>query len=385
VHLLRAIRDPRNTILIHVDSKASHLLGNDNKLQQEMDDCPCSDTIRITSKFDVQWSHWSMNLPTLWALEVAVTDYAGRWDVWINLSGDSLPVYTVDTMAETLVQLPYNFLTSSSCETNLVPTSVYHFPTWWHKRRHYTSDETEPDPIIRYQDSRGGEWKTKTLIPHFGSQWMILQADFCQWLVQELQRPESLANQFRAYLQASGKLMTDETFLPTLTMHVEAFQETLPRVNEKTGYLPWRNGTASSIQNIRFERMDEHHPTAFGVFSENQRYDVPETLSESNQLEVPRPWGPYFLGVYDLAHIRQSGALFVRKVTERIDPNMVSLLPVKHARDIPLIEWPPLLSLTEKPEWDEEYRTLYLEMVQRSSDVAEEQIIQEDEDEDEEL
>jgi hypothetical protein len=279
-----------------------------------------------------------------------------------------------------LSQLPYNFLTSSSCETNLVPTSVYHFPTWWHKRRHYTVEDTEPDPILRYYQQERGEWKTKTIVTHFGSQWMILQADFCQWLVQELQRPESLANQFRDYLQASGKLMTDETFLPTLIMHVDQFQETLPHVNEN-GYLPWHNGTASSIRNIRFERMDEHYPTAFGVFPDTQRYDVPEALASS--MEVPHAWGPYVLGVYDLARIRHSGALFVRKITDTIDPNMVRLLPVDHARDIPLIDWPPLVALTEKPEWDEEIRRLYQEMVQRSD--AEEQIQEDELEPDEEL
>jgi Core-2/I-Branching enzyme len=98
VHLLRAIRDPRNRVLVHVDLKAADLMQPDNPLQLEIEQCPCHDTVRVASKFDVQWSHWSMNLPTLWALQGAVTDYAGEWDVWINVSGDTLPVYNVNTL-----------------------------------------------------------------------------------------------------------------------------------------------------------------------------------------------------------------------------------------------------------------------------------------------
>ena len=372
LHLLRAIRDPRNQILIHVDVKAKHLIeretdespSSDNPLQREIDQCPCHNTIRVESKFDVQWSHWSMNLPTLWALQVAVDEYVGLWDVWINLSGDTLPVYTVDVMADTLSQLPYSFVTSSSCETGLLPTNVYYFPTWWHKRRHYKRDESEKDPTLQYQDT-SGNWHSQTLVTHFGSQWVVLQYDFCRWLVaDQLQRPNSLANQFRDYLESSQKLMTDETFIPTLIMHVNEFRDTLPKTEESTGRLLWKNGTTSSISHIRFERMDEHVPTAFGVFPETQRYQVPESMVMKNQVEQPRPWGPYFLGTYDLGSIRSSGALFIRKVSERIDANLVRLFPIESASDIPPFEWPREVAITDKPDWDEKIRAVHAEMLQ---------------------
>jgi hypothetical protein len=89
-----------------------------------------------------------MNLPTLWGMQVAVEEYNDQWDVFINLAGDNLSVYTADSMAVQLEQLPYNFVTSSSCETGLLPSSVYLFPTWWHKRAHYTRQDTEPDPVF---------------------------------------------------------------------------------------------------------------------------------------------------------------------------------------------------------------------------------------------
>ena len=62
--------------------------------------------------------------------------------------------------------------------------------------------------------------------------------------------------------------------------------------------------------------------------------------------------GPYFLGVYDLAGIHDSGALFIRKVSEAVDPNLLRLLPVDRRDQIPRIRWPREVSITNKPDWN---------------------------------
>jgi hypothetical protein len=347
-YLLPAIDDPCNTLLLHVDTKARDLLG----------DLTLPSTVRVESKFRVKWSHWSMNLPTLWALQVAVDEYSGAWDVWINLSADSWPVYTINTTAEFLSELPYNFVTSKSCETGLLPTNVYHFPTWWHKRKHYTADGQDEDPVLDYWDEATETNASMKVVTHFGSQWMILQADFCAWLVQELAQSDSWVTRYRDYLRDSGRLMSDETFIPTVIQHSTEFRQTLPQTDAQ-GYLLWRNGTQSNIQHVRFERMDEHVPSAWGSFPELQRYDVPEGVT----VDKPRSWGPYYLGVYDLGEIRRSGALFIRKVTTQIDPNVPQLLPVERSEDIPLIDWPDHVAIVDKPHWEDDVRELYAEMV----------------------
>ena len=359
VHLFRAIRDPRNIIAIHVDAKARHLLTtHDNNqppplLLREIEACPCGSQVKVDSVHDVQWSQWSMNLPTFWGLEVAVTEFPNQWDVFVNLAGNTLPVFTTDTMAAILQDLPYNFVTSSSCETGLRPTNVYEFPRYWHKRRHYTVDDTEPDPVLFYTDQQGRK-QNQTIEIHFGSQWVILQREFCEWLVQEMRRPDSMASVLAAHLRESGKKMTDETYLATLIMHTAQFNSTLPQVDEDE-YLLWRNQTSSRIRDIRYERMDEHVPTAFGYLWEDQRYDVPE----KSRAGKPRPWGPYYLGVYDLANIRASGALFVRKISTAIDPNMVRIFPVSSSEDIPDIDWPDEVLIADKPRWKERLRAIY--------------------------
>ena len=60
--------------------------------------------------------------------------------------------------------------------------------------------------------------------------------------------------------------------------------------------------------------------------------------------------GPYYLGTYDLAKIKDSGALFIRKVSKELDPNLLHLLPVNHKDEIPHIEWPNEINLSAKIE-----------------------------------
>jgi Core-2/I-Branching enzyme len=382
IHLIRSIRHPSNTILIHIDAKVAHL-AHDSALQREVARCPCgAATMRLESVHSVEWSKWSMNLPTLWGMDLAVSTTAGGllyadWDVFINLSGDTVPVYDVDTTANVLAQLPYNFVTSKACETGLFPTSVYELPKVWHKRRHYTHDETEADPVfpVARTPTGGGDhgdnghYDEVSITTHFGSQWIILQRDFCEWLIHQLADPASWVSQFRDYLMASGKLMTDETFIPTVLMYApERFP--LPLVTsaadtndtdnvgqQQQQRLIYANGTVSDITHLRYERMDEHFPTAAGLFPDRQRYQIPKSLLPT--IDQPRVWGPYFLGVYDLGDIRATGALYARKISALVDDNMVRLLPVRRREDIPNIHWPRNeISIIDQPDWSQEREML---------------------------
>jgi hypothetical protein len=179
---------------------------------------------------------------------------------------------------------------------------------------------------------------------------MALQPDFVDYLMTSLKRDDSLPSLYKKELIRTEKLMTDETFIPTLLMHVYPFNETLPVVNKEDGSLK----ALPSMIAIRYERMDEHVPTAFGAYPTEQRYDVPN----SSIADKPKVWGPYFLGVYDLANLKSSGALFVRKVSVFVEPNIVKLLPVNHIDELPDIGWPHEVKVTPKPEWEKRIQEL---------------------------
>jgi Core-2/I-Branching enzyme len=408
VSLFRAIRHSKNIIVIHVDVKFNYDQYYVNSvLHQEIQACPCGSIVETASIHNASWSTWSMNLPTLWGMEKAVVDYAGQWDVFVNLSGDSLPVYTAPCLGHILwtvaVQPQYNYVTSSSCETGLQPTPLSFFPSRWHKRVHYSykpANLTYVEEFLNHADKDADADADATTtrhpptlkqrIPHsnvtletyFGSQWMILQPDFCHYLIQELKRSDSLPSQFRDYLIQTKKLMTDETFIPTLIMYL--FPKTIPPVNETDSSLvlppppPSQQQTLHhhhhhkknddyhhqgislvppKIYSIRYERMDEQAPSSRGYFPIHQRYEVPE--SSSSRVDQVKPWGPYFLGVYDLESLHESGALYIRKVSQWMDPNLYKILPVEHADDIPPIGWPKNeIKLSPVPDWEKTIQQL---------------------------
>jgi len=76
------------------------------------------------------------------------------WEVFINLSADSLPVYTPQIMANLYARKglkDVNFVTSSICETGLLPTPITWFSPKWHKRMAYTGNQHD-NPLIHYVD-----------------------------------------------------------------------------------------------------------------------------------------------------------------------------------------------------------------------------------------
>ncbi|KAG7368088.1 core-2/I-branching enzyme [Nitzschia inconspicua] len=341
LHLFRSIRDPRNTILIHFDTKFGLNAYRNSSLHKEINACPCGSHVEVASIYDCAWGTWTMNLPTLWSLEKAVKDYAGKWDVFINLSGDTLPVYTQDRIAEMFAGplANTNFVTSSACETGLRPTPITAFPKSWHKRSHYSH---KPPNNLEYVDDHGVTHHNVSVEVYFGSQWMSLTPHWCEFLTRQLERPDSLPSRFRDWLIETQKLMADETFFPSMMMHF--FPDSLPNITDD--YFLARDDV--DMYAIRYERMDEHVPSSSGWFPTDQRYEVPE----SSGISKPHAWGPYYLGVYDLNNIRESGALFVRKVASAIDLNMYKVLPVDDARQIPPIEWPKEVKVSPVPNWE---------------------------------
>jgi hypothetical protein len=153
--LFQAIRSPRNLIFIHVDAKLDMEVYYQSSLYTEITTCPCGSSLLVDSVHSAIWASWSMNYPTFWGMEQALLK-RGQWDVFINLSGDSLPVYNQDVIGRLFASelKGINFVTSSSCETGFIPTNVYHFPDWWHKRRHYTS-HPEGDVHLDFVNDKG--------------------------------------------------------------------------------------------------------------------------------------------------------------------------------------------------------------------------------------
>mmetsp|Transcript_1095 Transcript_1095/g.2287 ORF Transcript_1095/g.2287 Transcript_1095/m.2287 type:complete len:495 (+) Transcript_1095:83-1567(+) len=398
-YLIKALMEtyyPGDTavILIHVDKRAgiasrdlaeekkdekNQFLYDDSSLRKYVDAClaapACTGNgrnamnhktsnnatiLEVHSHFSPAWSKWSMNDPTLWAMNY-LTNHpklngqhgSQSWDVFVNLSGDTLPVITAERISQLFEPQNgplgnTNFVTSASCVTGLLPTSIYDFPKHSMKRGHYFQKNIPT--TLSYVDSATGKWREDVNTPiYFGSQWMALTHDFVEYVIRSMDHPNGLGNVLKETLIETGVLMTDETFFATMLMNSPAFKDTIPQLNEDGALESY-----PSMHSLRYERMDENAPNAWGKYtSSDPLYDIPTKFGKATDGEGPaKAWGPYFLGTYDLGSIRDSGALFVRKVSWTVDPNLVRMLPVKSSSgreegklewdELPDIRWPAL-------------------------------------------
>ena len=242
LYAFRSIAAKNTIILIHIDNKLDWNIFLESSLYSEIENCTCGALVYIDQKYSPEWGEWSMNLPTIWAMDILTThvQFRKNWDTFINISGDTIPTRTPNKMSHLFhVQngplSGLNFVTSSSCTTGLSPTHIYHFPRGWHKRNAHSTNP-EGHPVVSYKDDTG-VLQSIVIPTYFGSQWVILTYSFVEYLASSLRRNDSLVSKYRDALILMGRVMTDETFIPSLLMLVAP--ETIPQNhnNEKI-YLP---------------------------------------------------------------------------------------------------------------------------------------------------
>lgn len=297
--LVRSVAAPGFIILIHIDAKFdekeyenSDLLdcvrGDMDESQSGSASTYCGAKIVVESLYDATWGQWSMLDPTIWgeynyqvskydnhtcirvssfqqfhssyilhyngivlypiAMQQLTTNpqFQNQWDVFINLSADSMPVYKPHILSQYFhgPLRGINFVTSSSCVTGLLPTNIDAFPRNWHKSGHYRERGEFEITYNNYTnvgysydnsniDGAGSSsFETVTLKIHFGSQWMALTPSFVEYIASSMTQHDSLPYRFKQALIRKERLMADETFIPTLLAHHERFRETLPNVLE---------------------------------------------------------------------------------------------------------------------------------------------------------
>ncbi|KAL7494451.1 hypothetical protein ACHAWT_003144 [Skeletonema menzelii] len=322
--------------------------------------------LEVHSHFAPNWGQWSMNQPTIWGMEYLLyhpqfqrntnklrlgktmssenpSSLPPPWDVFVNLSGDTLPVISAQRISQLFNTIDgplgnTNFVTSSSCATGLIPTSIFDFPKGTMKRSHYFQHGIPKRHS--YVDTLSGEWKINVETPiYFGSQWMALTHDFVNYVIRSLSHPNGLGSVLKKTFVDTEVQMTDESFFATVLMN-SPFNNTIPKLNKDDKSLL----NYPSMQSLRYERMDENAPNAWDKWtSSNSLYDIPPKFKSVTDGEGPsKPWGPYFLGLYDLGDIKDSGALFIRKVSWSVDENLVRMLPVLRSEseeERMLLEW----------------------------------------------
>ena len=232
VNAFRALAASNAIIIIHIDRKLDWNVYLDSSLHVEVEVCRCGANVYVDQARSSEWAEWSMNEPTLWAMDLLTThdQFRHQWHVFMNLSGDTMPTRTPRVMSslfesESGPLSGVNFVTSYSCETGLHPTDMNIFHKEWHKRWAHS-----PEPDFNYYDDNGDEYHA-SVPTFFGSQWVILTYEFVDYLASSLREEYSFVSRYRDEIIHLERVMTDETFIPSILMYTR-FRNTLPDINE---------------------------------------------------------------------------------------------------------------------------------------------------------
>ena len=168
--------------------------------------------------------------------------FKNKWDVFMNLSADNLPVYTPKVLSNYFSNEleGINFVTSSSCFTGLLPTGIDQFPRRWSKRLHYSVGGKWKISFKQYNgsdDDKNQVSNTIELKIYFGSQWVTLTPPVVAFIAKSMNQTESLPTKFKDELIRRKRIMADETFIPTLIAHHSDFRATFPKLAENGSLL----------------------------------------------------------------------------------------------------------------------------------------------------
>jgi hypothetical protein len=222
--LLDAIYAPENFYAIHVDKKSPPDIHQFIAASAQR-----YSNVRLISPRTIHWGGWSMVQATLDAISHLLK--MGRWQHFLNLSGQDYPLKNQQQIKQTLSQHPAtNFLEAQEvtepgrlARLNFfhleLPTRVYRLPIRRDIRKHWT--------------------------PYWGSQWLTITRSLAEFAI------SPAASLFRRYFRHTA--IPDEFFFPTLAMNSE-FRDHVSKTNQR--WIEWERDATGQIG---------HHPRTLGM------------------------------------------------------------------------------------------------------------------------
>lgn len=192
--LFKAIYEPSNFYLIHIDKKANQEIGEEVK--DFLNEYP---NVHILKSEKVVWGGYSMVQAELDGMNYLLS-MSEQWDYFINLSGQDYPLKSQKIIKE--------FLTKNNGKSYIkVADQELNRPETMNRIENYF-EELE-DKISEETYKRGF---MKDVIPYIGGQWMILTRDCCEFICNSAE-----VKKFETYY--FNTLIADESFFQTVLMN----------------------------------------------------------------------------------------------------------------------------------------------------------------------
>ncbi|MGK6341006.1 beta-1,6-N-acetylglucosaminyltransferase [Chryseobacterium sp. DT-3] len=192
--LFKALYDPSNFYLIHIDKKANQEIGEE--ISVFLQKYP---NVHILKSKNVIWGGYSMVQAELDGMKYLL-DMEMKWDYFINLSGQDYPLKSQEIIKEFLSKNNGKSYIKIADQKKSRPETMNRIENYFEESEDKISEETYKRDFM------------KGVIPYIGGQWMILTRSCCEFICNsnEVKRFEDY------YLNT---LIADESFFQTVLMN----------------------------------------------------------------------------------------------------------------------------------------------------------------------
>ena len=192
--LFKAIYEPTNFYLIHIDKKASQEIGEEVK--RFLKSYP---NVHILDSENVVWGGYSMVQAELDGMKYLLSMNA-KWDYFINLSGQDFPLRS-QKIIKTFLSENYgkSYIKIANQEKSR-PETMNRIENFFEELDDKISDRTHKRAFM------------EGVVPYIGGQWMILTRSCCEFMINSAE-----VKKFEDYYL--NTLIADESFFQTVLMN----------------------------------------------------------------------------------------------------------------------------------------------------------------------
>ncbi len=194
MRLFRAIYDPANYYLIHVDKRAG--VGLEAKIR---DFLASFSNAQLLESQNVVWGGYSMVDVELRGIK-ELLKISPEWDFFINLSGQDFPLRSQAFIQDFLSQNEGNDFIRIANQAKTRPDTLNRVENYFVESDNGFSGTPYKRPYLR------------GITPYIGGQWMILSRDCCEFISRS-----SEVGKFKSFYR--NTLIPDEGFFQTVIMN----------------------------------------------------------------------------------------------------------------------------------------------------------------------
>ncbi|REC76504.1 glycosyl transferase [Chryseobacterium elymi] len=192
--LFKALYDPSNFYLIHIDKKASQEIGEEVSVFLQK-----YPNVHILKSKNVVWGGYSMVQAELDGMKYLL-DMEMKWDYFINLSGQDYPLKSQEIIKEFLSKNNGKSYIKIADQKKSRPETMNRIENYFEESEDKISEETHKRGFM------------KGVVPYIGGQWMILTRSCCEFICNSTE-----VKRFEDYYL--NTLIADESFFQTVLMN----------------------------------------------------------------------------------------------------------------------------------------------------------------------